>query len=534
MKTYSKNDIPTGRRQLRGPVEVVPVPNHRQIRLLEANPNKRGDLFGKLMQDLFFALGYEQFRLNIHKSGRELDLEGLHRTEKRRVIAECKATQNPIGGDDVNKFVGALDAEKRRYPQSPTVGYFVSLSGFTETAIEQEKEIREERVILLNGEQVIEELIDGRIIVRENLAMELAGRCAADQSSLLRAEEAGELLAHELGWIWLIHFSTGKLRTHFALVHADGTPIAPELSEILVEADSAVLGRLRDSVYLKPPTDRSVSERHIQEVRKSYFDYVAKECGEIPLEGLPADQEVRARQLKLEDIFVPLHLIESSEADVNLRPTGTGQHVEPHREESSRPEERLSLGSVLARFGRLAVLGPPGSGKSTLLRRLAIAYAFPDRRKLIEDKLPDRAWLPLFIRCRQLGESVRQPIHEIIQDLRKRAEISDESADAFALFVSRTLRSGEALILVDGLDEISNESDRVAFVNQLRTFLSTYLSIAVVVTSREAGFRIIGNALSTHCKHYKLADFDEQDVKRLTVVTCPHSPHTGSYDIVCC
>jgi predicted NACHT family NTPase len=83
--------------------------------------------------------------------------------------------------------------------------------------------------------------------------------------------------------------------------------------------------------------------------------------------------------------------------------------------------------------------------------------------------------------------------------------------------VTRALRSGDVLLLIDGLDEISDEGDRICFVNQLRTFLATYPGVNIVVTSREAGFRVIGGALSTHCKHYKLADFDDKDIKRLTL-----------------
>lgn len=81
------------------------------IRILEKDNNRRGDLFGRLMADLFVALGYEQPRLNVHKSGREVDLDAEHRLERRRAIAECKATANPIGGDDLNKFVGVLSVE---------------------------------------------------------------------------------------------------------------------------------------------------------------------------------------------------------------------------------------------------------------------------------------------------------------------------------------------------------------------------------------------------------------------------------------
>jgi hypothetical protein len=46
------------------------------IRLLGSSNNERGDLFTRLAKDLFFALGYDNLRLDVHKSGRELDLTG--------------------------------------------------------------------------------------------------------------------------------------------------------------------------------------------------------------------------------------------------------------------------------------------------------------------------------------------------------------------------------------------------------------------------------------------------------------------------
>src|SRR5229473_7342667 len=106
------------------------MPRADRIRILEEDNNRRGDLFGRLMADLFVALGYEQPRLNIHKSGRELDLDADHRLEPRRAIGECKATGETVGGGEVNKFVGALDAELSEGP--PITGYFISLSGFKE------------------------------------------------------------------------------------------------------------------------------------------------------------------------------------------------------------------------------------------------------------------------------------------------------------------------------------------------------------------------------------------------------------------
>src|SRR5574341_310324 len=359
-------------------------PTISTIRILEAEPNKRGDLFGRLMGDLFLALGYDQIRLNIHKSGRELDIDGQHRTERRRVIAECKALESKIGGDEVNKFVGALDVEKRKNSKIQTAGYFISLSGFTETAIEQEEEAGDDRVIRLNGNRIIEELIKGRIIVSQAKAMERAGRCAAGQPLDLLPEAECELLAHEIGWIWVVYFTKNKRRTHFALIHADGESIAASLAQTITQSDKFIGGSLHSLIYLPPLEESSISENQILQAKSKYFEYLKSECGEITLEGLPADQEVGSRRLNLENIFVPLYLEPSTEYVRD--PSLSSEEDEPKADR----KERLPIGKVLSESSRLAILATPGGGKTTLLKRIAVAYAFPDRRKLIDDNLPDR------------------------------------------------------------------------------------------------------------------------------------------------
>ena len=486
------------------------MPNIPAIRILEADSNRRGDLFGRLMGDLFLALGFGEVRLNIHKSGREIDIEAIHRIESRRVVAECKATKTKTGGDDVNKFVGSLDAEKRKYSEGETTGYYISLSGFKETAIEQEREAGNNRVNMLNGSRVLVELIKGSILVPQELAMERAGRCAGDQPAALKPEPACDLLAHEMGWIWAVYFTTNKKRTHFSLIHADGESISAELAELIIESDESVKGNLRSLTFLPPKEEPIGSGSQVIEAREKYFQYLANECGEIQLEGLPTDQEVGSRRLNLENIFVPLHLDELKTS----REKST-QSVE-EAPEDSQPERRRPVGEVLSEHSRLAILAAPGGGKSTLIKRSAVAYAFPERRALVHDGLPDKPWLPLFIRCRQLGEMVTSPITDIIQAIPQRAEMSD-LAGAFKSIVRSALRNGEVLLLVDGLDEISDEGARVSFVHQLRTFLATYPTVSVVVTSREAGFRIVGGALAAHCQHYRISDFDNDDITRLTL-----------------
>jgi hypothetical protein len=467
------------------------------IRILEKDTNRRGDLFGRLMADLFVALGYHQPRLNIHKSGRELDLSADHRLESRRAVGECKATAEPIGGDDLNKFVGALDAECD--DDRPVAGYFISLSGFKETAIEQEKHRRRTKVVTLTGPQVVAELVKGRILIPRDKATELAGRCCATRENLTLDLQA-ELLAHERGWIWCIYYTQGKARTHFVLIHSDGTPLARQVAQEVTTADQDGGGNLRKLTCLNPaPLPGSDTDPRVTDALAAYRQYIENECGYIQLDGLPADSDVGSRRLRLENLFVPLHL--------DVREISGEEEIE---------KERQSVGAVVTEHPRLAILSAPGGGKSTLIKRLAVAYGNPSRRAQVSDELPDRNWLPLFFRCRELRGLARGSFLELLDTVSQREPVRQHGA-VFRAYVDRALLAGRVLLLVDGLDEISDPGDRAAFVCTLRAALQAYPGVAIVIASREAGFRHVAAHLAPVCTSATVSSFNPDDIQRLSL-----------------
>jgi hypothetical protein len=87
----------------------------------------------------------------------------------------------------------------------------------------------------------------------------------------------------------------------------------------------------------------------------------------------------------------------------------------------------------------------------------------------------------------------------------------------FRAYVDRALLDGRVLLLVDGLDEISDPGDRAAFVSTLRTAIQAYPGTALVATSREAGFRHVAAHLAAICTRATLSPFDAEDIERLTV-----------------
>jgi hypothetical protein len=242
---------------------------------------------------------------------------------------------------------------------------------------------------------------------------------------------------------------------------------------------------------------------NLQDTVIRYFNYLKSELGEIQFEGLPTDKDAGSIRIKLENIFVPLHL-------TNILDDGRKNKF------PERAGKRLGIGEVLSQQNRLAILAKPGGGKSTLIKRIAMAYAFPERRREINDALPDKPWFPIFLRCRELGDRVTLSITEIIESIPTRAELSSQSK-YFMKIVSEELQKGTALLLIDGLDEISDDRNRIAFVSQLRTFIATFPTINIIVTSREAGFRVVGGSLATYCSHFKVSNLNEAEIEQLSV-----------------
>lgn len=477
----------------------------RNIEILEKDSNKKGDLFGRLMSDLFHTLGYDEPRLNIHKSGREIDLFSDHRTENKVAIAECKAHSETIGGADINKFVGVIDAEKIKLKKDKVrsgysiVGYFISLSGFKETAIEQEKELDNERVILIKPEKIVEELILGRIIVSVERAISALSSICIDLELINHLD----LIAYNKGWVWALYYSNtdGQSPSHFGLVHAEGKPLIKELAEEIIKKDNRINKLFRGLTLLNFRESTTSFQLNLYDTKNKYFKYLENELGEIQFEGLPTDKEAGSVKVKLENIFVPLHLTQSLQR--SKRSGGKFDEI-----------KREGIGEILNKRSKLAILAKPGGGKSTLIKRIAIAYAFPDRRKQINDKLPDNNWFPIFLRCRELGEKVTLSITEIINGIPARAEINS-CTECFSFLVSQSLQNGNALLLIDGLDEIAEDKNRIAFVNQLRTFIATYPSINIIVTSREAGFRVVGGSLASYCENYTVSNLIDSEIEEL-------------------
>lgn len=160
-----------------------------------------------------------------------------------------------------------------------------------------------------------------------------------------------------------------------------------------------------------------------------------------------------------------------------------------HRDRGDRPDERwfadghrtvtgsssLRAEAALADRPRTLLRGDAGSGKTTLLQWLAVTAA----RGGFSGPLAEwNGCVPFLVRLRSYADrALPRPEHLL-------AGVADPLVDLLPPgWVHRQLRSGRALLLVDGVDELVL-AQRRGVRNWLRGLLAEYPKLRVVVTSR--------------------------------------------------
>lgn len=140
---------------------------------------------------------------------------------------------------------------------------------------------------------------------------------------------------------------------------------------------------------------------------------------------------------------------------------------------TKEPVEGLRLGERGAPY-RAVVHGAPGAGKSTFVRNL--------RQELALDA-DGQAVLLVTIRT-YFSTSQQQPLIEyLLDDLRAGFNLGLANEALRDL-----LTLGAAVVIFDGLDEITDINQRIEMVQRISTFASEFPAVSILVTSRSIGY----------------------------------------------
>ncbi len=184
----------------------------------------------------------------------------------------------------------------------------------------------------------------------------------------------------------------------------------------------------------------------------------------------------------------------------------------------------VSVDEALAADPRLVVLGDPGSGKTTLLRYLALLYArdLAEGGRLVEERLglEESGRLPILLPLRRVGAylKAKRPMDDGTEGygllLRHCYEmLKGDRVNLSPGFFDAYLESGQAVVLLDGLDEVADPDLRRRVSRLVEAFTAAYPDCRYVVASRIVGYK--GSArLGERYATTTIRDFLMSDVER--------------------
>jgi HEAT repeat protein len=169
----------------------------------------------------------------------------------------------------------------------------------------------------------------------------------------------------------------------------------------------------------------------------------------------------------------------------------------------------LSIRDALSdtKNSQMVILGDPGIGKSCLLQYIALKASTNAGESLgIE-----RPLLPVLIPLRELpqygsGKMLKDFILDYIQ--KRICSLPENVLESF-------LEKNLFLFLLDGLDEVVSESQRIDVSRLVERFMAQYPHMKIVLTSRPAGYKPA--ALIGSIPHFTLADFNDEEIREFLV-----------------
>jgi predicted NACHT family NTPase len=208
-----------------------------------------------------------------------------------------------------------------------------------------------------------------------------------------------------------------------------------------------------------------------------------------------------SRPISLGDLYVDVNILNEPVSYRYLEISDLPKIYNPETDEVDRfglgevRQPRVPGMNLINRFSKLMILGKPGAGKSTFLQHLAIQCI---QGGILSDRIP------IFIRLKTFSENTKDSdlLRFIAQEINNNCETADETK------VIELLSYGRAFVLLDGLDEVSQEdSDRV--VKQISDFCEKYHRNKFVITCRIAAqqYRFFGFT------YVEVADFNQEQIE---------------------
>lgn len=223
-------------------------------------------------------------------------------------------------------------------------------------------------------------------------------------------------------------------------------------------------------------------QHNFPDLDRRYQATLTEELNKIRLLGSPAIQNV---QVGLDDTFVPLRISHTWKTDHRFKRRTKKDTVMQEEMRTHTPDELLRR--VFPAYRLLLVIGDPGAGKTTLLKYYALCCLQKKLERLFSDAGPVRVfYLPL----RELKLDDNRNYRTLPEQLSLWSSARANSIDAkvFEEWL-RNAGGAKSLVLLDGLDEISDLELRKTSCKWIDNQFTGFPETFFVVTSRLTGYR---------------------------------------------
>jgi predicted NACHT family NTPase len=243
--------------------------------------------------------------------------------------------------------------------------------------------------------------------------------------------------------------------------------------------------------YGRAVTDRAVGEFKSRwerfrwnDAAEQYRAKVKRLYGTMQIMGM-------SQPVILDDIFTDAYLLDQPTAFTRF-------NIERLKTISADPAkapsaQRINGLRLVTQNRNLFILGKPGAGKTTFLKYITIKAA---------ETIIDR--VPIFVSLKEWADSGLDLLPFVVE----RLDVCD-FPDARP-FVEQLLKSGSAIVLFDGLDEVNQESgQRDKQTHAVNSFVNKYDTTQHLITCRIAAFDYSFKPFN----YVEIADFTETQIK---------------------
>lgn len=274
------------------------------------------------------------------------------------------------------------------------------------------------------------------------------------------------------------------------------------ITDLLKQIDSQIVtkkdfGELRRIVLLNYFNENKELWKTIED----YDQYLRNKFKYVELRGFSPKISGKEVQMELLDIFVPLEIkvdkiiVPNIEQQIPLL-----QHFnETNIREVKEDRKKDPLTSILE-YRHLVILGDPGAGKSTLIKFLALEVI-----RLRKSKNLFANTIPLYLKISSYADYFKKNKKTLYE------YITEHYDKQYKHIFREGFEFSNLLLLMDGLDEITDTPLRIKVTEQVMDLIARYPYNQYVVTSRIVGYQ--ESKLGGDFNHFKLIPFGLAEIK---------------------